>query len=1077
MDEATGRGADALMSRFVCRVSGAPAGTVDGMRADRALALFGQLAETEARLHTAREDVSQRLFAAIGAAQEKPLRNKLITLKRELYNLKPQSAERLDAALAGADAGTAEAVRAFNADVQRVRGLEDEVRAAHDEGAARARGQFREQITDADFRKGLMVSSRSLYGHLGRYAAAAGSGELSGRDEKTERGLLRYFTRMAMKATPFATFCAIIPGTFVDGDAAVEGETRFSGDPRVKRSFVRINKFLYGLLFDHLKTRPAFRHALAVERNPTLRTEGERLVFLTSIEGREVFQRLGDNEVLQLIASRFADGGAPTLGELIRALSSDPEIDATPEEAEAYLDKLIEIGFLRFHTGIREQDADWDLPFRALLDGIDDEHASRASTLLARLRERVEAYTDAGVQARADIIEQIHADIEEALDAMEVTARLRKDMPFYEDATSAASAEISLTPGVRRAFGAFEEWVRATSRLAWPRPDLATMRHFFETYYGSAEGVPLLKFYEDFYREHFKAHVEKEAKQRGGAGKDELDGYDVGNPFGLQSIKDLGAARMRLTEAVRKRWDADRGAESFDVSAGEVEEALAGVETLSGVPRSMGAFGLMIPAEGEGADPTFLLHGSSYTAGYGKYFSRFLYMLPDDVQEDVRRANAALTGELLAEICGDAQFNANLHPPLMRWEISYPTGESGNTDQQLRSSEILVFPDPEDPQSLALVHGPTGGRVIPVDLGFLNPRMRPPLYQLLSRFTPPVMYAPSIPESADPPRRPAEAKKLDADAVTVEAFDGAVAAAAGQGDGPSQPLSCACEPVAQDAAAALAVDAAVAHAEPAGDAAGPAADAPAGEAPAAPAAEAPAPPPPVINYRPRITFGGGRVVISRRRWVVPGALFPQRRADESAADFFIRANRWRAENGIPETSYLRVMPGSEPRPAQPGQPAGEAAAEAPADAGAEIPGYEGGAPEAEVHDEEAEPVAAAAPEAAEDAAAEEAPADPAEAAAKAAEAAKKRTQPSKDFFKPQFMDFGNPLLVGLLGRIATGLKFFSAVFEERYPDQAALPRHGDDAFVTELVVQLYFPGGTASAPAEAGALAEAAPTA
>lgn len=1069
MDEAAGPGADALFSRFVCRVSGAPADTVDGMRAERALALLAQLADTEARLHATREDVSQRLFTAIGAAQEKPLRNKLITLKRELYNLKPQPAERMDAALAGVESDTAEAVRAFAADVARVRELEDALRIAHDEAAARARALFSEQVTDPDFRKGLMVSSRSLYGHLNRYAAAVQSGELGGRDEKTERGLLRYYTRMAMKATPFATFCAIIPGTFVEGEAAVEGETRFSGDPRVKRSFVRINKFLYGLLFDHLKTRPAFRHALAVERNPTLRTEGERLVFLTSIEGREVFQRLGDNEVLQLIASRFADGGAPTLGELIQTLSSDPEIDATPEEAEAYLDKLIEIGFLRFHTGIREQDADWDLPFRELLNRIDDEHAQRSGTLLARLRERVEAYTDAGVQERSDIIEQIHADIEEALDAMEVTARLRKDMPFYEDATSGASAEISLTPGVRRTFGTLDEWVRTTSRLAWPRPDLATMRHFFETYYGASERVPLLKFYEDFYREHFKAHVEKEARQRAGANKEQLDGYDVGNPFGLQSIKDLGTARSRLTEVLRKRWDADRDAESFDITAEEVNEALAGVETLSGVPRSMGAFGLMIPAEGEGADPTFLLHGSSYTAGYGKYFSRFLYMLPDDVQEDVRRANAALTGELLAEICGDAQFNANLHPPLMKWEISYPTGESGNTDEQLRSSEILVLPDAEDPQSLALVHGPTGNRVIPVDLGFLNPRMRPPLYQLLSRFTPPVMYAPSIPESADEARRPQEPPKSEASAENGEA----------QGNGAAPP---AVEAAAIDANP-VAAQPVAAEAEVAANGGQPADAAPvaAGEAAPAqaegaqPAAEMPAPPPPVINYRPRVTFGGGRLVLSRRRWVVPGVLFPQRRADESAADFFIRANRWRVENGIPETSYLRVMPTPEPRPAQPGQPAG-AAAESPVEAPAEIPGYEGGAPEAEAHEEEHEPeaVEAAAPEAGAEAAAAEGGPD---AAAKAAEVAKKRTQPSKDFFKPQFIDFGNPLLVGLLGRIAAGLKHFQGVFEERYPDRPALPRHGDDTFVTELVVQLYFPGGTASTPTEAGELAEAAPTA
>ncbi|HEV3052156.1 MAG TPA: lantibiotic dehydratase, partial [Longimicrobium sp.] len=399
MDDAAVSGADALFPRFVCRVSGAPADTVDELRATRSLALLAELRQVEQRVHGAREDVSQRLFAAIGAVQEKPVRNRLIALKRDLYNLKSASAEKLDAALGGADPSTADAVRAYAADVERVHALEAELRGVYDGETAELRGRFSGLLADADFRKGLMVSSRALYGNLDRYAAAAAAGELHGRDEKTERGLLRYYTRMAMKATPFATFCAIIPGTFVARrEGEPDGGTRFTSDPRAKRSFVRANKFLYGLFFEHLKTRPAVRHALRVERNPTLRQEGGRLVFLTAIEGREVFQRMGDNEVLQLIASRFADRGTPTLGELIATLSSDPEIDATPEEAEAYLDKLIEIGFLRFHTGIREQDADWDLPFRALLDRIDDEHARQTSELLATLRERIEAYTDAGVE-------------------------------------------------------------------------------------------------------------------------------------------------------------------------------------------------------------------------------------------------------------------------------------------------------------------------------------------------------------------------------------------------------------------------------------------------------------------------------------------------------------------------------------------------------------------------------------------------------------------------------------------------------------------------------------------------------
>ncbi|HEX8907234.1 MAG TPA: lantibiotic dehydratase, partial [Longimicrobiaceae bacterium] len=749
-------------------------------------ALLGRLHDVDAELQQRREPLSALLFGAIGrAGDDKPLRNKLITLKRELYNLRAVPAARADEALARLGAGEAGEVRDFAALLDERGQIEDELRRTYADETPALRRRFRQLLEDPDFRKGLMISSRSLYGSLERWgqAVAQAGAVLGGKEEKTERGLLRYYTRMAMKATPFATFCAIIPGAFVEeAEYAGEGTFRFDGSPRQKRSFVRINKFIYGLLFDHLKTRPAFRRALRVELNPTLREEGSRLVFLTAIEAREVFQRLANNEVLELITGSYHGLGKPTLGELIAALSSDPQIEATPEEAEAYLDKLIEIGFLRFHTGIREQDADWDIPFRALLDAIDDEHARISSELLVRLRTVVEEYTDADVDARARMIEEMHALLNEAIETMSVEQRLRRDMPFYEDATSAARAEVPLTPGVRRTFDTWAQWVRLTSRVSWPRGEQATMRHFFDTYYPEQDGqanrhlrdgrrsVPLLVFYEDFYREHFKAHVEKEAKVRAGVQDEELKGYNIGNPFELDFVTRLSAARDRLGELIRERWQADPAAGEIDIPAAEVEAALGDVENTSTVCRSMGAFACLVPP-GEGEEqPRLIMQGGSYTAGFGKYFSRFLYMLPDDVQEQVRRENARLTDEYLAEICGDAQFNANLHPPLLRWEISYPTGESGAAEEQLKSSEIFVEPDPEDATTLRLVHGPTGRRVIPVDLGFLNPRMRPPLYQLVSRFTPPAMFAPPIPEMPErrpPPKSAASAEAAEGDAVAA----------------------------------------------------------------------------------------------------------------------------------------------------------------------------------------------------------------------------------------------------------------------------------------------------------------------
>ena len=599
-----------LGTRFVCRVSGAPADTVDDLRAPRTLELLRRLGELEGGLRERREDLSAALFQAIGAATEKPARNRLIALKRELYNLRPMAQAKMDEALALLPADAAEGARAFAADLAERGRIEAELREAYGGETAGLRARFRELLKDADFRAGLMISSRSLYGTLERYARTGG--DLSGKDEKTERGLLRYYTRMAMKATPFSTFCAIISGTFTEsGDDADAELIRFHGDPRKKTSYARINKLLYGILLDHLKERPAVRHALRVELNPTLREESGRLVFLTAIQSREVFQRMANNEVLALIIQSVGGLGKPTLGEVIHALSSDPQIEAEPEEAEAYLDKLIEIGFLRFHTGVGEQDADWDLPFRALLEGMDDDHARQSAELLVRVRERTEAYAVAGVDERAAIIEEMHALINAATEAMSIEGRLRRDMPFYEDATSAASAEVVLTPAVRRTFAQWEDWVRLTSRVAWPRGEQATMRHFFETYYGEdRRSVPLLVFYEDFYREHFKAHVEKEAKMRAGVDREELKDYNVNNPFELDFIKRLGEGRDRLAEVVRERWKAAPDAEEIVLDAAEVEAALNGVETTSGVCRSMGSFATLSPAPG-GGDPLLVLQGGS----------------------------------------------------------------------------------------------------------------------------------------------------------------------------------------------------------------------------------------------------------------------------------------------------------------------------------------------------------------------------------------------------------------------------------------------------------------------------------
>lgn len=911
-------------SEFVCRVSGLPVGYVEALRASRSAALADALCEAGCRLRGEREWISGLLYRVVGMVRDRKARATLLVLKRDLYNLRLSAPESLSVLRGVVSPGEWSRVAAFRDDLDRYREMRAGLALVYREETDAARERLREAVRDPDFQKGLLISSRSLHRALERYLA--GGGEPRTREEKTERGLLRYLTRMAMKATPFGTFCAVVPGSFDSGEAP-GGTGVLRGDPRTKRSFVRINKSICGILLDHLRGRPTVRRSLVVELNPTLRGDGGQLVFLSSVRNREVFQRLADNEVLAWITGMLRRNPTMTLGALVSALCADPELDATEGEAEAYLDRLLEIGFLRFRTGVREQDPDWDRPLRALLEGIEDDHAREASALLAVLRRRAEAYAGAGVPERAALGEEMEERVRTAFQRMEIRTRPHRGMPFYEDAT--APAELVLPrEGVERAGRDLLDFVRHVLRLAWPRPEQATMRHFFTLYYGpEVRSVALLEFYEDFFREHFKAHLDRVSAARGGRRGTGDDGYEVSNPYGLDSVRRLHAARDRLTRLFQARWAADPAAEEVRITRAELEEVLAGVSEAPAAGHSVAVYCQFVPSARGGAAPMLVLHDAGCHAGYGKWFSRFLYMLPERIRERVRERNEELTESRLAEICGDAHFNANLHPPLLPWEISYPTGESGAAEEQLPGAELLVECDPEDPHALLLRHGPSGERVVPVDLGFLNPQMRPPLYQLLSRFAPPSVFKLTFPET------------------------------------PYAPV--------------------------------PGAGAP--ERTGLPATER-------VVHRPRLVYGD-TLVLARRRWTVPGSLFPRRTPDEAPCDYFLRVSHWRVEHGLPREGYVRVrpLPSPDARPA-PGESPEETAPEKPHTAG------------------------------------------------------------SRDLHKPQYVDFASPLLLNLLERTVAGLRRFQLVVEERLPSTEALPRQGDDGYAAELIVEIDFADGAPAAP-------------
>lgn len=742
-----------LFPLFVCRVAGLPAGALDGLQAPAAAALARRVLAGEGALAAARERVSELLHEAIRSAAGgegeggASLRGAWISLRRDLYNGRPVAPERL--------AGLPEGARAEAGRLLAARAELEEERAAYRRelplALAAARRHLRCLLADPDFQTGLLLSSRALQGAQERYLRSPVEG-LRTRERQIERGLLRYLTRMAAKATPFATFCSVVPGEIAEAAEAAEGEgakggaLALAGDPLAKRGHVRLNKAFCGILVPFLAKDPEVRRHFLAELNPTLHTEerdGEAgLRFLASVRGRETFQRLPDQPALALLRGLLAERPRP-LGELVAALARHPDIEEEEGVVAPYVDRLVEIGFLRLTAGIPAQELDWDLALRDRLAPCGAERARKASALLATLREQAAAYAASPRAERAPWLDRMEASYEEFRAGEELAMRVK--VPVYEDATAAASAR--LDPGALAGVEAdVAAYVELAGRMSLQWRDLANMRRYYERRYGAETGaVPLLRFYEDYYRDHYKEHLEREARARRGEAAEGDAGYDLGNPFGLEPVARLLEARRAFATRIADRWSA--GVEEIDLAASDLAELTAPLPPLPARPGFSVTFYADWVPPGDGRDePRLVVRQGMVTPGFGKMFSRFLYLFPDEFTAALRRRNGELTGDLLAELCEDAYFNANLHPPLLGREIRYPLSESRGEGAPLLPADLAVVRARSDAHGLELIHLPSGRVVLPIDTGFLTPDARPPLYRLLMAFMPGPSVALPLPE-------------------------------------------------------------------------------------------------------------------------------------------------------------------------------------------------------------------------------------------------------------------------------------------------------------------------------------------
>jgi hypothetical protein len=727
----------ALSRRFVARVSALPRATVDRFSSDDLRDALALLDAQSRRMLESRQVVSEILFRAVGTATDRLDRAALLRVRRDLFNTRRPRTQDLSRAYEFTSGPDREGISEAVASLDRSVAARARVEAAYFTTLAASRRHLADSLHEERFTSGVLAASPSLYRSFARYHRAAGS-TLDAREAHIERGILRYFTRAVTKATPFASFCVIVEGRVGADDAspglpADPGLYHLVGTVDEGPRIVRLNKLLFDVMWSHLTTRPETRSHLRVELNPTVQIVGDALLFLAALNGREVVQRLVRSDEIMLILDEVRRHEGRTLAEMSAAIAGSPAVDATHDDVSAYLTALVDGGLLRFRSPVRSQDADWISALRQEVRGIDGEFARVVVRFMDTAQVVLSAYPTASPESRAKLDRILRNEVDVVLGCVGRGSGSFGDPIVFEDRGASLRLDIPEGPENQECFEVLAEFVRRIHPLAYPRTEMAALRHFFDRRFPDPSAtVPLLEVYETYYREHLNDHIERAERKRAGDTDPELTGYDLANPFGLPAVARIREVVREWNARVAARWADNPAAEEIDVDIDElpsVEPMNAGAGP---IPRSAALF-CQLARSARGT--RIVLPEGRLTLGFGKYYSRFLSVLPKPFTEWVRRENAALGGNQLVELSDDANHNSNFHPPLLDQEILYPTASGGSSTAGVRWDDLQVERDPSDSTSLALRRRSTGTRVYPVDLGFLNPLRRPALFQFLLTFT------------------------------------------------------------------------------------------------------------------------------------------------------------------------------------------------------------------------------------------------------------------------------------------------------------------------------------------------------
>nr|WP_315032429.1 lantibiotic dehydratase [uncultured Chryseobacterium sp.] len=613
----------------------------------------------------------------------------------------------------------------------------------HEGSALEERVQLQNYINNGIFLKGIGMASHSMLNSLEVYLNKDPS-EFRKKEINTEKSILKYFSRTIAKTSPFSTLTNLGIASAMGADSE-NMITILNADSKVT-SKVRINNLLQQSFVHALQDDRELISYFPISLNPSLKKEKKVYHFLINIENREVFQRADRSAVLDLLISCFETEKTQNFAQLISVL--EDAVDAERSTLNDFLLSCIDAGIFEIELGFSGIDPQWHSSLKKSLSRqlkyVKNERVEELLSTVDQLVAFADQYRDAQPDERKQMQEIMHQRLKSTLrlfipysrsgfsedtemnensNEEGVPGLVIKEQIFYEDSCNNLKLELG--------FDALSELAQKLTAF-YPHLDLFNigndeknkMYAYFTLKYPNDDHISLLRFYEDYYQD-IKV-VEKEDNEWGNRVEKERTKLftDIIFDWRTHFVKGLN---IGLEDEI------------LEVSLDHLNHCAnqLGYEPDFKKKRSIGGFIQVAMHQTEGLNTCKYFVVNSLFSGYGRLFSRFLHLFPDEVTEKLKADNLAQQPIdcVFAEIQDGSFHNANIHPSLLAYEIRIPGGHTSlPQDQQILVSDLDVCIDRTE-KSLSLQHRVWNKRVVPFDLGFQSIIGRSELFKLLSLFT------------------------------------------------------------------------------------------------------------------------------------------------------------------------------------------------------------------------------------------------------------------------------------------------------------------------------------------------------